>query len=105
MTPEAQKPLKRLGFAADTTAEAFVELVDASASIHNLLLAGIEGVAARANVNMDFTHASGLRHNNVATTTGGFHFFVFGMDICLHNFRLKCCRTALPVSGHGTVAC
>lgn len=105
MTFEAQRPLKRLGFAADTTAETFVELVDTTASIHNFLLAGVERVAARANVDVDFTRAGGLGRNNVAATTCGFHFFVFGMDICLHNFRLECCRTALPVSGHGTVAC
>ena len=78
--------------AADTTGEALVELVDSTTSIHNLLLAGIERVAAGANVDVHFAAASRARFDDIATATVGNHFFVFGMNFGLH---FKCTSVLL----------
>lgn len=94
--PKLKAPKSDLRFAANTSAKTLIEFVYTSTGVHNFLLPGVERVAARTNVNMDVAAAGGLGDDNVATTTSGFHFFVLWMNICLHNFRLKCCRAALP---------
>ena len=62
-----------------------VEFLNATRCINNLLLAGVEGVAGRAdfNVKRAFFH-DGLRLENVTARAGDFNFFVFGMDIGFH---------------------
>ena len=63
--------------------ETLVELCNASAGIHQLLLAGEEGVTLGANLHADILlGGAGLDH--VAASTGDGGVLVLGMDSFLH---------------------
>lgn len=89
----AQKQKKvRTTYAVRTSAillqaKSLVETVNASTSINQLLLAGIEGVALRADFNLDVL-LGGTGRKDVATGTADGGLFVLGMDIFLHVFHL-----------------
>ena len=67
-------------------AETLFELVDTTACIDKLLLAGKERMALRANFNAQITlGGSGLY--DFAACTGNRAFLVFGMNTLFHIFR------------------
>ena len=68
-------------------AESLVETINTSTGIDQLLLAGIEGVALRADFNLDVL-LSGTGRKDVATGTADRGLFVLGMDTFLHVFHL-----------------
>lgn len=60
------------------------ELVHATAGIDDLLLAGIEGMAVRADFDLQVVTQSGTRLERVAAGTGHHRVFVLRMDIRFH---------------------
>src|SRR5690554_5153178 len=74
-------PVLLLG--ADGT-ETLVEALDTTAGVHNLLLAGLEPMAGRADVLVDVLVQGGAGLDDIAATTGGFGFFVCRMQISFH---------------------
>ena len=63
----------------------FLEAINATATVYNLLLASEERVAVGAHIDMQICTKSGACLDGVATTAGGRHGFVFGMDIRFHS--------------------
>ena len=68
-------------------AESLVEPINASTGIDQLLLAGIEGVALRADFILDVL-LGGTSRKDVATGTADCGLFVLGMDTFLHVVHL-----------------
>ena len=68
-------------------AESLVEPINASTGIDQLLLAGIEGVALRADFNLDVL-LGGASRKDVATSTADGSLFVVGMDAFSHFVHL-----------------
>ena len=64
-------------------AKSLVEPINASTGIDQLLLAGVEGMALRADFNLDVL-LCGTGCENVATGTADRSLFVLGMDTFLH---------------------
>jgi hypothetical protein len=64
------------------------ELVDASASINFLLLAGVKRVARGANLYTEILAEGRSSGELVATTTGDFDVVVIGMDVGFHFLAL-----------------
>ena len=76
-------PGRNLGRLAQTT-EFLAELLDATGSIDDLLLARVERMAVRAHFNVQrFVHGR-LGRELLTAGAGDFDFFVFGMDTRLH---------------------
>ena len=65
-----------------------VETVNTSTGVNKLLLAGVEGMALRADFNLDVL-LCGTGCENVATGTADRSLFVLGMDTFLHEFHLS----------------
>jgi len=66
-------------------AKAFIEFIDLAGSIKNFLLAGVERVTLRANVNAHFVFAvSRASSEGVAATAFYVYIGVFWMDISFH---------------------
>ena len=64
-------------------AELLVEAADTTASIHHLLLAGVEGVTLGANFDADIRLGrAGLDHITAGAANGG--LLIVGMDAFLH---------------------
>jgi hypothetical protein len=61
-----------------------IELINAPAGIHQLLLAGIKGVTLRADFNFD-VRLRAPRLNNLSASASDCRLLVFGMDPFLHN--------------------
>jgi hypothetical protein len=72
---------KELLFAG--SCETLLELVNTSAGVNKLLLAGEERVALGANFNAEIA-LGGTARNFVAACASDNAFFVFGMDAFLH---------------------
>ena len=64
--------------------QSLLELINSTACINKLLLAGKEGVALRANFNSHFSAFSGLSRYGLAASALDRHFFVIRMDSGLH---------------------
>lgn len=64
--------------------ESLLELINTSACIDKLLLAGEEGVALRANLDFDLFSLSGLSNNGLAACALDNALYVFGLDSFLH---------------------
>ena len=64
--------------------ESLLELVNTSACINKLLLAGEEGVALRANFNSDLASLSGLCYNGLAACALDNALFVLGLNSFFH---------------------
>ena len=64
--------------------ESLLELVNTSACINKLLLAGEEGVALRANFNSDFASLSGLGNNSFAACALDYALFILGLNSFFH---------------------
>jgi hypothetical protein len=79
---EAQKRLVLLA-----CFKTLLELVQTSARINKLLLAGKEGVALRANFNSDIA-LGGLSYNSFAARALDSAFFVIGVNSVLHSVIL-----------------
>jgi hypothetical protein len=60
------------------------EALHASGGIHQLLLAGKERVAVRADFQVDGALVGGPGGKCVSACAVHAHFFIFGMDRCLH---------------------
>ena len=69
-------------------AKSLVEPINASTGIDQLLLAGVEGMALRADFNLDVL-LCGTGCENVATGASDSSLFVLGMDTFLHEFHLS----------------
>lgn len=61
------------------------ELVDAAAGVHNLLLAGIEGMAVRAHFDLQVMTQCRARDKYVATAASHIDVFVIGMNAGFHD--------------------
>ena len=68
-------------------AESLVETVNTSTGIYQLLFAGIEGMALRADFNLNVL-LRGTGREDVATGTADRGLFVLGMDTFLHVVHL-----------------
>jgi len=68
-------------FAAKTS----VKPVYTTTRVENLLLAGIERMALRANVKIDTLRSSGTNFYHVSTTTGRCQFMICWVDISFHH--------------------
>src|ERR1700733_1067541 len=60
------------------------EALDAAGGVHQLLFAGEERMAARANFYADITLMGGPRHKCIAAGTVHAYFVVCGMNSCFH---------------------
>src|SRR5579859_995428 len=60
------------------------EFFDATGRVHDFLLAGIEGMAGRADFHVQGFAQSGTRSKGIAATAGHCDVGVFGMDFRLH---------------------
>jgi hypothetical protein len=67
-----------------STSVLLTELVDASAGVHDLLLAGIERMAVGADFDLQIMAQCRTRLERVATGTGHQRVFVLRMNIQLH---------------------
>lgn len=67
----------------------FAEFVYASASIDDLLLAGIKRVACRAHFDTEILAKRRACCKLVATTTGDFYIVVIGMNVGFHFLALR----------------
>ena len=67
--------------------ELFPERLDAPGSINKLQLAGVEGMAIAANIDLQFL-ARASRLKRVAATACDRRFEVFGMNFFLHRLAL-----------------
>jgi hypothetical protein len=63
---------------------AFVESVNASSRVHQLLFAGKERVTRRADFHMQLVFARRVRRKRLAAGALHFDFVIFGMDSLLH---------------------
>lgn len=81
--------LSFLGFCSGAleivAAKLFLELFHSARSVHELLLAGIERMAVRANLDLDF-RLGRSRLKRVPATAGHFCVHVFGVDVFFHAF-------------------
>ena len=68
-------------------AKTLVEAINTSTSVNQLLLAGIERVALRADFNTDVLFG-GAGSENIAAGTTDRRLFVLGMDTFLHFVHL-----------------
>ena len=66
------------------SSQSLLELVQTTACIDKLLLAGEEGVALRANLDFDLFSLSGLSNNGLAACALDNALYVFGLDSFLH---------------------
>jgi hypothetical protein len=73
------------------------ELVDAASGVEDLLLARVEGMAVRADFDLEVVSQSRLRFERIPAGAGDADFFVFGMRIGFHEFSLS--GRSLP-AGH-----
>lgn len=73
------------------TSEALVELVDAAATVYNLLLTGVKRVTFGTHINVYLFSRCRAGFNNVATTASCSHFAVFWLNISLHKCSLFHC--------------
>ncbi len=93
-----------LEFSLLFTLESLVELVNASAGINKLLLAGKEGMALRANFNSDFAvtlRVGGTSGYGLAASALDGNCFILGMESLLHNKHLSFdFRRILPSALH-----
>ena len=64
--------------------ESLLELINTSACINKLLLAGEEGVALRANFDSDLASLGGLGNNGFAACASDYALFVLGLNSFLH---------------------
>ena len=64
-------------------AEALLEAIDAAAAVHQLLFAGVEGVALRANFNTHFRFG-GTGLESLAANATNDALAILGMDLFLH---------------------
>ena len=81
---------------------ALLELVDASAGVYDLLLAGVEGMALGADINSKFLlGGAGLEGFTAYAANHG--LAVIGMDVLLHLVHLSC--TDLQSVQIGFVTC
>ena len=62
------------------------ESLHAAGGIHQLLLAGKEGMAGGANFKVDGTLVGGTSGERVPASAVHSHFVVGGMNGCFHNF-------------------
>ncbi len=69
--------------------ESLLEFVDATAGIDELLLAGIERMALRANFNLHLAALGGSGLNALTAGTNNSALFVVGMDSLFHFFHLR----------------
>ena len=68
--------------------ESFLELVNTSAGVNELLFAGEEGMALGADINSQVAALSGLGFNSLAASASDDAGFVIGMDSVFHCFYL-----------------
>ena len=61
-----------------------LELVNSSACINKLLLAGVEGVALGTNFNSDFAALGGLGSNYLTASATDYTLLIIRMDSRLH---------------------
>ena len=66
--------------------ESLLELINTSACINKLLLAGEEGVALGANFYSDLASLSGLSNNGLAACALDYALFVLGLNSFFHFF-------------------
>jgi hypothetical protein len=64
--------------------DSLLELINTSACINKLLLAGEEGVALRANFNSDLASLGGLGNNGFAACASDYALFVLGLNSFFH---------------------
>ena len=64
------------------------EFVDATASVHDLLLARIKGVAGGAHFDQEVLAERRTRREFIAATTSDLDVGIVGMDIGFHGFSL-----------------
>ena len=62
------------------------ELVDAASGVEDLLLARVEGMAVRADFDLEVVSQSRLRLERVAAGAAHADFFVVGMRVGFHGF-------------------
>ena len=75
--------------------ETLLEAIHTSAAVHQLLLAGKEGMALGANFNLQFG-LGGTGFERLAAHATDDRLTVLGMDLFLHDFHLFCaCSDAL----------
>jgi hypothetical protein len=63
--------------------EFVLELFDTTGRVDELQLAGVEGMASVADINLQF-FAYAARDKRVAATAGNFGLMILGMDVCFH---------------------
>jgi hypothetical protein len=80
-----QKNLLLLGACSKT----LLELINASACINELLLAGIEGMALGADFNVDITNDGMSFHSSTACATND-SGLIFGMNSSFHFYTSFC---------------
>ncbi len=66
--------------------KSLLELVNTSACINKLLLAGEEGMALRANLDSDLASLCGLCNNGLAACALDNALYIFGLNSFLHFF-------------------
>ena len=69
-------------------AEAFLESIDATAGVNNLLLASVERMALGADVNTNVLTQGGTGFDNVTATTNCLDVVIVWMNFCLHFLAL-----------------
>ena len=75
--------------------ETLLEAIHTSAAVHQLLLAGKEGMALGANFNLQF-RLGGTGFERLAAHATDDRLAILGMDLFLHDFHLFCaCSDAL----------
>jgi hypothetical protein len=75
--------IDRLALGSPAT-ETLLEAIDTTTGIQDLLLAGVERVALRTNINVNIFAHSRARLDHIATTTGGRNVLIFRVYIVFH---------------------
>ena len=88
-------------FVSSLHSVSFLELIDTSAGIHQLLLAREERMAVAANIHLhDVPVFRGSRLERSAAGTNYRYFVIFGMYIGFHFYHLAVCVLSIQMLTH-----
>ena len=78
-----------------SVAETLLEAIDSTSCVYDLLLACVERVALRTNVQVNVFALSRSSLNNVTAAASCCNFFIFRMDVSLHSTYLPWKKCAI----------
>jgi|SRR5690554_5430572 hypothetical protein len=82
----------KLFLGTDAAAETLGEAINTATGIHHFLLAGVEGVAQAAHVNVEVLGQGRASFESIAAAAVNNYVGVFGMNFGFHDIRLAFLR-------------